>query len=190
MNCLNITNKDYKILINKYKTLDRIVHAKENDLLELVSESTACKVLNAKLLIQKVLESRITEKQITLSSPDTVAHYLQQMIGYSDRENFCVIYLDIRNNLISSEVLFSGDINKSVVHVRYLCRKALLNNAVSVILSHNHPSGKVDPSISDIDITKHVKKSLKLIDIEVLDHIIVSEKNYYSFREKRLSPWN
>lgn len=99
------------------------------------------------------------------------------------RENFIVFYLTQRNTIINSENVFTGAIDACVVDPRVIFRKALLNNAVRIILAHNHPSEELTPSDEDIEVAQTLKELGEKLDIKVLDSIIFSETKFYSLQE-------
>ena len=115
-----------------------------------------------------------------------VARHLQGLLGGKRRETFVALYLTRKNVLIDSEILFEGTVNQSAVFPREVARSALLKDASSVICGHNHPSGNVNPSNDDIDITKKLKKGLALLDITLLDHVIVGGDEWYSFSDQNI----
>ena len=105
-----------------------------------------------------------------------VKAYLKTAIGLEQRERFCVMFLDNKHQLIAFETLFSGTVDASAVYPREIVKRALELNACAVIFAHNHPSGKPEPSQSDITITRKLKDALALIEVRVLDHIVVGEE--------------
>jgi len=105
-------------------------------------------------------------------------------IGDLDREKLAVAMLDVKNRVIGLNDVSLGGINSSVVHPREVLKPALLVNAYSIILGHNHPSGDPEPSQEDIDVTKKINKACRLMNIPLLDHIIIGHEGYYSMREK------
>jgi DNA repair protein RadC len=120
---------------------------------------------------------------VTLSSPQAVKQYLQLLVGSRPHETFAVLFLDVRNRLIASEVLFRGTLTHTSVYPREVVKAALGHNAASVILAHNHPSGTPDPSPADHSLTQAMKQALALVDVRVLDHFVVAGKNIHSFAE-------
>ena len=122
----------------------------------------------------------------TLSSPQTVRQYLQLMLGGKQYESFAVLFLDVKNRLIASEELFRGTLTHTSVYPREVVKVALRHNAAGVILAHNHPSGNSEPSPADKTLTQALKQALMLVDVRVLDHFIVAEKEVYSFAEHGL----
>ena len=111
---------------------------------------------------------------------------LIQELRTKHREHLVALYLNARNHLIEKQIISIGSVTEGIVHPREVFSPALKLNAVHIILSHNHPSGDPSPSLDDIAITKRLIKAGKLLGIELLDHVIVSKENHYSFREKGL----
>ena len=111
---------------------------------------------------------------------------LRLRIGDKEREVFCVAYLDSQHCLIGVDELFYGTIDGAAVYPREVAKSALANNAAAVCFGHNHPSGAVSPSEADKRITKRLQDALSMLGIRVLDHIIVSPKESYSFAEHGL----
>lgn len=102
------------------------------------------------------------------------------------QEYFYVFYLDTKKNLIERKLLYMGTINKSVVHPREVFKYAYILSASGLICMHNHPTGDVIPSNSDIELTKTLVEIGRIQGIEVLDHLVVSDENYFSFYENHL----
>lgn len=103
-----------------------------------------------------------------------------------DNEAFAVLFLNTQSQLIKSEVLFNGTIDRSAVYPRVIIKKALECNAASLIIAHNHPSGLVEPSSADRVITDHIKSACNLLDIRLIDHIVTGGASTFSFAEKGL----
>ena len=118
-----------------------------------------------------------------LNSPNAVKQYLQLLLGHKSYESFTVLFLDVKNHLIAADELFRGTLTHTSVYPRELVKAALTHNAASVILAHNHPTGKVEPSTADLDLTRTLKQGLSVVDVRILDHIIVAENKVYSFAE-------
>lgn len=108
-----------------------------------------------------------------IGDPLQAARFLQMKLAGESRERFGVLWLDTRHQILGFEILFSGTIDGAEVAPREVVRAALRANAAACILTHNHPSGVVDPSASDRMITTRLREALALIDVRVLDHIIV-----------------
>ena len=138
-------------------------------------------------LNERYLQARL-EKHNVLDSSNSVKNFLRLKLGEEQRELFAVIFLDVRNRLQSFDVLFHGTTSQAEVHPKEIARQALAYNSTSVILAHNHPSGSTDPSSADMVITRRLSEALKLLDIKVLDHVIVSANGSYSFAENNQMP--
>ncbi|MDR3681403.1 MAG: DNA repair protein RadC [Flavipsychrobacter sp.] len=101
-------------------------------------------------------------------------------------EAMCVLYLNPANRMIRHEIISSGGLTATVADIRVILKNALLNNASSLIIAHNHPSGNKQPSQEDIRLTLKLKDSATLMDIKLLDHIIIAAGNYLSFADEGL----
>jgi DNA repair protein RadC len=145
--------------------------------------STAEEVINA---AKQIMESMFVQHDVSLSSPDLVRSYLSMRIGREEREIFCVMFLDNQNRLIATEDLFQGTIDGASVYPREVVKAALRHNAASVVLAHNHPSGKVEPSEADKRITARLQNALSLVEIQLIDHFVVSSVESVSFAERGL----
>lgn len=119
-----------------------------------------------------------------ITSSKAVFEIMQPIIGELPHEEFWVLYLNNSNKVIYKSQLSKGGITGTVVDVRLIFKMALEHNATSIILSHNHPSGKLLASDADRDITKKLKFAGEQLDIKVLDHIIITEKGYLSFQDE------
>ena len=112
--------------------------------------------------------------------------YLQMRLGRLPNEVFAVLFLDAQQRLIACEELFRGTLTQTSVYPREVLKRALELNAAAVILSHNHPSGVLEPSRADELLTQTLKASLQMVDIRVLDHVVVSHGGALSFAERGL----
>lgn len=121
----------------------------------------------------------------TVSEPRAAEKLFEHLRGES-REHFCVAFLNAKNGLISLQTIHIGTLNMSVVGPREVFREAVKQNAAGVILGHNHPSGDAEPSPEDISITRKLTEIGKMLDIQVLDHIIVGSHNCVSLSSRGL----
>jgi len=121
-----------------------------------------------------------------ITSPDEIARMFIPILRDEVIEKFLVVVLGSSNKIANYKVISEGSLNSSVVHPREVFKFAVENDAASIILIHNHPSGNLEPSREDISITKKIVESGKMMDIPVFDHIIIGGNNYSSFVEKRL----
>jgi DNA repair protein RadC len=134
--------------------------------------------------LKLVKESSILYKERCVRSPEDGYKLLKQFLVDKDREHFIVVSLDTKNQPVSINVCHIGSLNASIVHPREVMKSAILSNAASIIVGHNHPSGKTEPSREDIEVTKRLVEAGKIIGIEVLDHIIVGDETFTSLKEK------
>ncbi|MEW5752895.1 RadC family protein [Pseudomonas lactis] len=131
----------------------------------------------------EVLDRRLFTRGPKLEKPQEVADYLKLQIAKMEHEVFAAIYLDSLHRPIKFEVLFHGTINAAVIYPRQIAKRAIALNAAAIIVAHNHPSGCTNPSKADRGLTKHLKESLELMDIRLLDHFIIGEGTPFSFAE-------
>ncbi len=122
--------------------------------------------------------------RIKIGSPDDAAKIIQDEIGHEDREVFLVLCLNTKNQINAMHRSHVGSINASIVHPRESFKAAILNNSSSIIIAHNHPSYDPTPSREDVDVTRRMVESGKILGIEVLDHIIVSPSSYTSLKNE------
>lgn len=124
--------------------------------------------------------------KLKISDPEIVFRRYAPLLGHLRKEVFLVLALN-SNNVLKKEIRVSeGILNASLVHPREIFRAAVLCSAASIILLHNHPSGEVQPSLEDKSITRRLVDAGKLMDIPVLDHVIIGQGQYFSFREAGL----
>ena len=183
-----------KELIKKFKNLANVLKA---DTLELKTIDglgdatiTFLKMIGAlperiykdELKNQKLIKddkNKITDKEVLLS-------FLRNKIGYEDVEKFYVIYLSSSNEVIAFEESSSGTLDRSSIYPREIYKRVIMENAKSIIIAHNHPSGNTCPSKCDIDITNEIAKGLKNFGALLLEHIIITRDSYFSFLEEGL----
>jgi DNA repair protein RadC len=136
-------------------------------------------------LARRAMAQALTSQPV-LSSPEHLKTYMQLQLGSHAREVFAVLFLDAQSRLIAFEEMFQGTVNQTSVYPREVVKRALALNASRVILAHNHPSGTLEPSRADEFITQALQKALALIDVDVMDHLIVSRHDVLSFSERGL----
>ena len=139
--------------------------------------------LQAAMSLNRLIQSDKLSGHQLIDSPRACFEYLRASIGYSSRERFIALYLSARRQLLASETLFQGDIASAAVYPRVVVTRALVHHASSVIVAHNHPSGSIEPSRSDIDVTYRLRDALQTLDIELVDHVVVSGSDCLSLRE-------
>ena len=129
-------------------------------------------------------EEAVELKKITSSK--AVFDIMQPVIGELPHEEFWVLYLNNSNKVIYKAQLSKGGITGTVVDIRIIFKLAFEQNATAIILTHNHPSGKLMASDADLQITKRIKEAGKTLEIQVLDHIIITENGYFSFQDEKI----
>lgn len=150
-----------------------------------VGEAKAITILAAIELGRRRQATQSLEKPVVTSSQG-VARYLQTLFADYEHEVFAVLYLNRANKINHWEVVSSGGMSGTVADPRVILRKALEEKAVSMILCHNHPSGNLKPSIADKELTNKIREASRFFDINLLDHIIVSQEGYFSFADEGL----
>jgi DNA repair protein RadC len=136
-------------------------------------------------LARRGLTAGLREEPV-FTTPQRVKDYLQMRLGALPHEVFAVLFLDAQQRLIACEEMFRGTLTQTSVYPREVVKRALELNTASVILSHNHPSGVLEPSRADELLTQTLKSSLQLIDVRVLDHVVVGRTGALSFAERGL----
>jgi len=147
-----------------------------------LGETKTCEIIACFELAKRLLKGK---KSVLLLSPKEVWEELKD-IHDNKKEHFVIFYLDTRNQEIKREVISIGLLDANLVHPREVFEPAIRNLAAQIIVSHNHPSGNLEPSDEDLFITKRLIEAGKLLGIEVLDHVIVSKEGFLSFKEKNL----
>ncbi len=130
--------------------------------------------------------STLKLEKIKISSPGDAAMFLMEEMRYYKKEYFKIILLDTKNNIKKISEISVGSLNSSIVHPREVFSEAVANLASSVILVHNHPSGESEPSREDISLTNRLDECGKILGIKILDHIIIGDGVFYSFKEEGL----
>ena len=133
-------------------------------------------------LARRALSQRLKERE-AFHTPGAVKQYLQLQLAHKNHEVFAVLFLDSQNRMLALEELFRGTLSQTSVYPREVVLRALHHQAAAVVLSHNHPSGSVQPSRADEHLTQNLKASLALVDVRVLDHIIVGQGQALSMAE-------
>jgi DNA repair protein RadC len=136
-------------------------------------------------LARRALSQRLKERE-AFHTPGAVKQYLQLQLAHKNHEVFAVLFLDNQNRMLAMEELFRGTLSQTSVYPREVVLRALHHQAAAVVLSHNHPSGSVQPSRADEHLTQTLKASLALVDVRVLDHIIVGQGQALSMAEQGL----
>lgn len=134
---------------------------------------------------QNILEARFRRSNY-LTSPQHVKDYLMSALAPEEREVFGIILLDSQHGVLGFEILFYGTIDTASVYPREVVKSVLNANAAAVILAHNHPSGRPEPSSADVALTKRLQTALQTVDVRLLDHLVIGGVDSVSFAERGL----
>jgi len=142
--------------------------------------------LKAAVELGRRLAIALPEEQPSIQSPDDAAALLLYEMGALEQEHLRVLLLDTRNRLIRMVDVYRGSLNTSIIRVGEAFRDAVRVNAASIIVVHNHPSGDPTPSSEDVNVTRALVEAGRLLDIEVLDHLVIGKNSYISLKAKGL----
>jgi DNA repair protein RadC len=174
-------------LLFKYGNLKELANAPIEEYIHIkgIGNSKAIELKAAfELGRRSVIETFQLKK--SLRSPEAIYGYLKDRFELKKQEHLIALYLNTKGELLKEKILFIGSLNTSVIHPRDIFRYAVLNTAASIIICHNHPSGDPTPSSQDIDVTNTIYENGEMMDIPLLDHIIIGQDRYFSFKEKGL----
>src|SRR5438477_191416 len=172
-----------KLLIKKFGSFAEVIHAPEARLRELkgVGEVTVTQLKLIAAAAHRIAKGELNQRT-ALSSWSDVIDYCRTSMAFADKEQFRILFLDKRNQLIADEVQQTGTVNHTPVYPREVVRRALELRASAVIMVHNHPSGDPTPSKDDIAMTREVKEAADKLGIVLHDHIIVGRRGHASFK--------
>ncbi|MCQ2283623.1 MAG: DNA repair protein RadC [Bacteroidales bacterium] len=148
-----------------------------------IGEAKAIALLAAFELDRRVRSESVRQEQHIHNANDVVS-IMQDKIAHLKHEEFWVIYLSQSNKIIATQQIGKGGITSTTVDVRIIIQNALLNSATGIVVCHNHPSGSVRPSKDDRFLTKQIQDASKILNINLLDHIIIHKECYFSFHEE------
>ncbi len=188
---LNTPRKDTKQaakdLLIEFKTFQGVLEATPEALGRVhgVGPVNSLGIQLIKAVSDRYLESRILHRDV-VKDPASLVAFLNHFIGYKDKEHFLGIFLDAKNRVVASDILFTGSLTASAVYPREVIIQALAHRAAAVIFAHNHPSGDTQPSKTDIQMTRNLVFALTPVGIIVHEHIITGGDGYYSFAAQGL----
>lgn len=167
----------------KCRKLPQLMEISAQELADIpgIDRAKACLLVAAVEFVKRGLDVREDHNPLIRTTRDAVS--LLTDISSLRKEHFMVLYLNARSALIARETVSIGSLNASIVHPREVFEPAVRLTAAAVVIAHNHPSGDADPSDADIAVTKRLSAAGNVLGIEVIDHIIVTAKTYYSFKE-------
>lgn len=193
MNMNMKTKKDYELL-SIVLGLKISTDLKLNSLADILQSPRATygigqkkqeKIYALKEILERLLKADKNER-IIINKPNDIAKILIPRYRYATQENFIIVLLNTKNEIISINDISTGSLNSSIAEPREVFREVLKYPTSSVILAHNHPSGNPNPSVEDIKITKKLVNAGKILGIDVLDHIIIGDNEFRSLKQDRI----
>ncbi len=177
-----------KELIAKFGSFANVLNARTDDLQEFgltLNTITVFKIVVAAAVKMSWQELSSRDEPV-LSNFDYMLDYCRTAMAHLDVEEFRVLFLNAKLQIIKEEIMQRGTVNHVAVHPREVVKAALDCGAISVVLFHNHPGGKAAPSADDREVTRQIVEALRPLKIRVQDHIIITKDNYFSFRTSGL----
>ena len=181
----NTSAKDLALIILKeIKDISNLKNITKKELLKIkgIGEAKAAIILSA-IELSRRIGVNTYQNNVKIKSSEDIYNYFKNILENKKQEHFYCVYLDVKKRIIDKKLLFIGTLNYSLVNPREIFKEAYLNEATSIICIHNHPSGDVEPSRNDIDLTNHLIELGSLHNIKIDDHIIIGHDKYFSFFE-------
>tara|TARA_R110002050_G_scaffold18755_7_gene54459 strand:- start:19077 stop:19775 length:699 start_codon:yes stop_codon:yes gene_type:complete len=176
-----------KILASVNNNLNELGKLSVNKLMQFkgIGEAKAVTIVAA-LEIGRRRRGEDAQKITKITSSKSVFELLQPLMGELPHEEFWIVYLNNSNKVLHSSQQSKGSITGTLIDVRLIMKEALEMGAIAMILAHNHPSGTLKPSAADKQITQKIKKAAEGLDIKVLDHVIITQTDYFSFADENI----
>ncbi len=175
-------------LLSQFGSLEGIMQASLEDLQTVkgIGFAKAAQLKACMEIARRKEQAGESQKGNTVVSPQAVSRLVQAKISNYAKEHFLVVSFDVRNKVIGIDTVTVGTLNASIVHPRETFDTAIRRHASHIILAHNHPSNDTEPSSQDLAITNRLAQAGKILGIELVDHIIVSQSGFLSFKERQL----
>ncbi|MGO2695559.1 RadC family protein [Bavariicoccus seileri] len=188
---LRTGSKEYSVMglalhiLHEFKDLTRLRRASLTELQQIkgIGEVKAVELKAAIELGQRLVNADPIRGQTIRSVTDAGRLFIQELAD-EHQEKLIALYLNTKNNVIMQKTIFAGSLNNSVAHPREIFREAVKESAARIMVAHNHPSGQTTPSKADLDFTNRLVEAGQLIGIEVLDHVIVADHDFISFKQE------
>ncbi|OPX82447.1 MAG: hypothetical protein A4E52_02055 [Pelotomaculum sp. PtaB.Bin013] len=175
------------LILTRFRSLRLLVDATIEELSEIKGVGLAkASQVKAALELARRLSRFTSQPRPVIKSPADAAGLVMEEMRHLDREHFRALLLNTRNQVVANDEVSIGTLNTSSVHPRELFRNAIKRSAASLVLVHNHPSGDATPSKEDLDVTRRLCEAGRIIGIEVLDHIIIGDNKFTSFKAEGL----
>ena len=184
--------KDFSVLELAKKVLYHLeslgdlkrMHVEELMLVHGIKEAKASTLIAA-IELGKRLSLLKNDQKIKITSAYDIYMLLHHEISHLDQEHFICLYLNIKGELIKRETIFVGTINQTLIHPREIFKQAIKLSSSAIIFVHNHPSGDSTPSKADLDATKNLMESARIMGIDLIDHLIIGSFEYYSIKDQK-----
>lgn len=176
-----------KDLLVEFGNLYNVLNANDYDLKKVkgIGDKVILDLKVAKALLIASEQSLAKEERVYIGEYPALIRYLKALLAHKTSEEMWVVSYDAKGYLIKAQMLFQGSVNSSAISVREIIKSILLQQAVGVVLCHNHPSGDPAPSPQDINFTMRFQQALMMVDqdLTLIDHIIMGKSDYYSFQQ-------
>ena len=174
-----------KMVLNRFRSLPGVFEASKEELLSVdgIGPKNLLGIRLIKAVSDRYVETKLQEKQAIHNSRD-LFQYLNLTLRDKPQECFAVVFLDAKNKVIDSSILFKGTLTESAVYSREVVKTALEKKAAALIFAHNHPSGDPEPSYADMQLTRRLLYACKAVGITVHEHIIIGNNRYFSFADQ------
>ncbi|NLY80186.1 MAG: DNA repair protein RadC [Lysinibacillus sp.] len=178
---LSIANR----VLNYFEKFHELKHATLEEIVSIkgIGEAKAVQLLAAIELGRRLSQKQV-DSRFTIRSPKDAASFLMPEMSSLQQEHFVALYLNVKNQVIHKQTIFIGSLNSSIVHPREIFKEAIKRSAASIICAHNHPSGNATPSPEDIEVTKRLQEAGFIIGIDLIDHVIIGDHQYFSLKEQ------
>lgn len=172
-------------LLANFSGLKGLVLTKPEELSQVkgIGPAKAAQIKAALEIGRRVSVTAAADKPV-IKSPGDVSALMMEKMRHYDREHFMALNLNTKNQVIAEDTVSIGSLNASLVHPRELFKNAIKRSAAGLILVHNHPSGDPTPSKEDIEVTRRLAESGKLLGIEIIDHVVIGDLKFISLKEK------
>lgn len=193
LQCVLGNTKDAKRIANEIMTIDEkqgilsLCKINEVDLLRIegIGASKAAQVVSIAELAKRIIKTQ-RKHAIRLNNSESVAQYYMEDMRHLDVEQLVLVMLDSKNAIIKDTIISRGTVNATILSPREIFIEALKNNAVNIILLHNHPSGDPTPSSEDIQVTKRIAEVGRTVGIKLIDHIVIGDNSFTSLRDEEI----
>ncbi len=174
-------------LLSTHGSLNRLLHLEISELCQHrgIKIAKALELLACTELASRMMSEELEESDV-ISSPQLLVNWLRLKFGFENQEQFIVVFLNVKNKVCYHEVISKGGLDSASVHPREVFKQAIRLSCAKIICVHNHPSGDVEPSPTDMAVTKSLLEAARVLKIDLLDHIIIGSSRHFSFKDNGL----